>query len=181
MDAVTAAYRQPGSAMVIGGGLAGIAAAAELAESGWAVTLLEARRTLGGRVFSYRSPQGDQDFDNGQHVIVGACHNFVAFLERIGARSDWYLQPRLDVPVYDHTGRRGRLYGVPAPAPVHLLPAFLTYPHLGLLDKVKAIRGLVAALNADRRAMAWMILHFTNGCGRTVNQNATSTTFGTYS
>ena len=139
------------SALVIGGGLAGIAAAAELAESGWNVTLLEARKTLGGRVFSYREPQSRRYLDNGQHVIVGACRNFIAFLERIGVRTDWYLQPRLNVPVYDSDGRGGRLYGVPAPAPLHLLPAFLTYPHLSLLDKARAVRGLVAAMLVDRR------------------------------
>ena len=151
MAQVIAANQRPQSALVIGGGLAGIAAAAELAESGWRVTLLEARKTLGGRVFSYHEPQGDRDLDNGQHVIVGACRNFIAFLERIGARPDWYLQPRLDVAVQERTGRCGRLYGVPAPAPVHLLPAFLTYPHLGLVDKIRAVRGLVAAMVADRR------------------------------
>ena len=42
------------SALVIGGGLAGIAAAARLAESGWQVTLLEARGSLGGRAFFVR-------------------------------------------------------------------------------------------------------------------------------
>ncbi len=151
MAKVTAANRRPQSALVIGGGLAGIAAAARLAESGWRVTLLEARKTLGGRAFSYREPQGDRDLDNGQHVIVGACRNFIAFLERIGARSDWYLQPRLDVAVQERTGRSGRFYGIPAPAPVHLLPAFLTYPHLGVVDKIRAVRGLIAAMGADRR------------------------------
>ncbi len=152
MAKVTAVNPGPHSALVIGGGLAGIAAAAELAESGWRVILLEARKTLGGRVFSYREPQGNRDLDNGQHVIVGACHNFVAFMERIGAGSDWYLQTRLDVPVHDENGRCGRLYGAPAPAPIHLLPAFLTYPHLGFVDKIKAVRGLVAAMRADRRS-----------------------------
>ena len=151
MAKVTVANQTPQSALVIGGGLAGIAAAVKLAESGWRVTLLEARKTLGGRVFSYRQPQSGQDFDNGQHVIVGACRNFIAFLEHIGARSDWYLQPRLDVAVQERGGRCGRLYGIPAPAPVHLLPAFLTYPHLGLVDKIRAVRGLIAAMGADRR------------------------------
>lgn len=140
-----------GSALVIGGGLAGIAAAARLAEAGWQVALLEARASLGGRAFSYRDPQSRRELDNGQHVIVGACHNFIAFLERIGARHLWKLQRRLDVAVYDHAGRRGRLYGVAAPAPAHLLPAFLTYPHLGLRDKLQAVRGLLAALLTNRR------------------------------
>ena len=139
------------SALVIGGGLAGIAAAARLAEAGWKVSLAEARASLGGRAFSYQDPQTGRELDNGQHVIVGACHNLIAFLERVGVRCDWHLQPRLDVPVRDRAGRQGRLYGVNAPAPAHLLPAFLSYPHLGLLDKIKAVRGVIAAMRADRR------------------------------
>ena len=153
MNAATAGHGQPGSALVIGGGLAGIAAAARLAEAGWQVTLLEARASLGGRAFSYRDPQTGRELDNGQHVIVGACRNLIDFLERIGARHLWKLQRRLDVAVYDRSGRRGRLYGapVPAPAPAHLLPAFLTYPHLGARDKLQAGRGLMAAMLTNRR------------------------------
>lgn len=139
------------SALVIGGGLAGIAAASRLAEAGWRVTLLEARSSLGGRSFSYRDPDGGRELDNGQHVIVGACRNLIALLKRIGADQLWYLQPRLDVPVYDRSGRLGRLYAVPAPAPAHLLPAFLAYAHLGAVDKLKAVRGVLAAMGADRR------------------------------
>ena len=128
-----------------------IAAAARLAEAGYRVTLLEARATLGGRVFSFQDPQSGRTLDNGQHVIVGACHNLLSFLERIGARHLWELQPRLEVAVYDRPGRLGRLYGTSAPSPWHLLPAFLTYPHLNLKDKATAVRGLMAAMFTRRQ------------------------------
>ena len=139
------------SVLVIGGGLAGIATAARLAEAGYKVTLLEARATLGGRVFSFQDPQSGRLLDNGQHVIVGACRNLLSFLERIGARHLWELQPRLEVSVYDRPGRMGRLYGASAPSPWHLLPAFLTYPHLSLSDKATAVRGLMAAMFTSRQ------------------------------
>ncbi len=142
---------EPDSVIVIGGGLAGIAAAARLAESGRKVTLLEARAELGGRVFSFQDRKSGRVLDNGQHVIVGACRNLISFLERIGARHLWALQRRLDVAVYDRAGRLGRLYGAPAPSPWHLLPAFLTYPHLSLTDKVTAVRGLMSAMLTRRR------------------------------
>ena len=142
---------------MLGGGLAGIAASARLAEAGWDVTLLEARKSLGGRAFSFpdpgdfRDPDGDEDdIDNGQHVIVGACRNLIDFLSQIGIWDSWRLQPRLDVAIYDRGGRLGRLYGVNLRPPAHLLPAFLTYPHLGLWDKMRAIRGLVATMFARR-------------------------------
>ena len=149
------------TAIVLGGGLAGIAASARLAEAGWEVTLLEARKSLGGRAFSFRDPDNrdpdhrdpdndDAVIDNGQHVIVGACRNLIDFLSEIGVRDSWLLQPRLDVAIYDRRGRLGRLYGVNLRPPAHLLPAFLTYPHLGLWDKIRAIRGLIAAMSAQR-------------------------------
>lgn len=142
------------SALVIGGGLAGIAASARLAESGWRVTLLEARRSLGGRAFSFVDPESGRELDNGQHVFVGACRNLIEFLERIHARDLWHLQPRLNVDVYDRAGRGGKLYGLGGPAPVHLLAAFITYRHLSLGDKLRAVRGVIAAMRADRTAPA---------------------------
>ena len=140
------------SALVIGGGLAGIAAAARLAESGWQVTLLEARSSLGGRAFSFVDPESGRELDNGQHVIVGACRNLIEFFERIGVGDLWRLQPRLNVDVYDRAGRRGKLYGLGGPAPGHLLTAFVTYRHLSLGDKLRAVRGVIAAMLADRTA-----------------------------
>ena len=140
------------SALVFGGGLAGIAASKRLAEAGWQVTLLEARSSLGGRVFSFREPQSGRVLDNGQHIIVGACTNMIAFLEAIAARHLWHLQPQLDVAVYDRRQRLGRLYGVSTPTPMHLLPAFLTYSHLGWLDKAKAARAIVSMMRVNRQA-----------------------------
>ncbi|HBY63516.1 MAG TPA: FAD-dependent oxidoreductase [Solibacterales bacterium] len=43
--------------VIVGAGLAGLAAALELKKAGWAVTVVEARGRLGGRVFSHRFPQ----------------------------------------------------------------------------------------------------------------------------
>ena len=140
------------SALVFGGGLAGIAAAKRLAETGWQVALLEARSSLGGRVFSFREPQSGRVLDNGQHIIVGACTEFIAFLETIGSRHLWHLQPQLDVAVYDRRQRLGRLYGVSAPSPMHLLPALLTYSHLGWLDKVKVARAIISMMRVNRQA-----------------------------
>lgn len=140
------------SALVIGGGLAGIAAAARLAESGWRVTLLEARNSLGGRAFSFVDRETGRELDNGQHVFVGACRNLVAFFDRLAVSDLWHLQPRLNVDVYDRDGRGGKLYGLGGPAPAHLLAAFVTYRHLSLGDKLRAIRGVIAAMLVDRSA-----------------------------
>lgn len=149
-DAERPALTRRRSAIVLGGGLAGIAASAKLAQADWDVTLLEARSSLGGRAFSFQDSQSGRVLDNGQHVIVGACSNLIDFLETIGARHLWHIQHQLDVAVYDRRRRLGRLYGVSAPAPLHLLPAFLSYPHLSWFDKVRATRGLIAMMRVKR-------------------------------
>ena len=58
---------------VVGGGLAGCAAALELKDGGHDVTLYEARPTLGGKVQTLPRRDGDPEPppDNGQHVEIG--------------------------------------------------------------------------------------------------------------
>jgi len=73
-------------AAVVGGGLAGCAAALELRDAGHEVTLLEARPTLGGAVQTLPERDGDPapPPDNGQHIALGCFTEYLAFLEQIG-------------------------------------------------------------------------------------------------
>ena len=74
-------------AAVVGGGLAGLAAALELADAGHEVTLYEARPTLGGAVQTLPERDGDPSPppDNGQHIALGCFTEYLAFLDRIEA------------------------------------------------------------------------------------------------
>ena len=65
-------------ATVIGGGLAGLAAAVELADGGAQVTLHESRPRLGGATFSFE--RNGLWLDNGQHVALRCCTAYLAFL-----------------------------------------------------------------------------------------------------
>ncbi|MEU1096719.1 FAD-dependent oxidoreductase, partial [Streptomyces sp. NPDC005877] len=87
---------QPERAVVVGGGLAGVTAALELAGAGLAVTLVEGRPRLGGLAFSFR--RGELSVDNGQHVYLRCCTAYRWFLDRIGGAHLAPLQRRLDVP-----------------------------------------------------------------------------------
>ena len=69
-------------AIVVGGGLAGMAAALRLAVAGWQVDLIERRPFLGGRAFSFQDPETGAVIDNGQHVLAGACRRLRAVLRR---------------------------------------------------------------------------------------------------
>ncbi len=134
--------------LVVGGGLAGIAAALCLADGGAEVTLLEGRPRLGGAAFSFR--RDELSVDNGQHVFLRCCDDYRWLLRRIGAVDDVVLQDRLDIPVLRADGRRARLRrprGVPAPA--HLGRSLATYALLGPADRMRAVQGALALRRLD--------------------------------
>ncbi|MFD6159570.1 hydroxysqualene dehydroxylase HpnE [Nocardia sp. NPDC060256] len=72
--------------VVIGGGLAGLAAAVWLAEAGKQVTLLERRGRLGGRTHAMRVDVVDDLPDNGQHVIASGYEHLFRYLTSVGTR-----------------------------------------------------------------------------------------------
>jgi squalene-associated FAD-dependent desaturase len=76
------------SAIIAGGGLAGLAAAAALGGAGFDVQLFEARPFLGGRATSYPAPGagGTELIDNCQHVLMACFANLLDFYERLGVR-----------------------------------------------------------------------------------------------
>ena len=145
------APQSPADVVILGGGIAGIAAALDLLDTGHTVTLVEARNFLGGRAFSFTDAKTGLTLDNGQHVIVGCCAEFISFLDRLGARDLWFLQDRLHIPVFSRDGEKGNLAASSLPSPLHLLPSFLAYPHLSPFDKLRTLWGMVRAKFTNRK------------------------------
>lgn len=137
---ITLGERRP-TALVLGGGLAGISAACALGDAGFQVTLLERRGFLGGRAFSFPDAESGWDVDNGQHVFLGCCTAYVGLLRRLGVLDQTSLQDHLSIPIIEG-GRTGHLWSAPLPPPLHLAPAFMRYPHLGLMDKLRLAYGM---------------------------------------
>ena len=101
--------RQPGgprSAVVIGGGLAGLAAAVVLAERGVQVTVLEREHFLGGRAGAWTDRLRDGttfDMERGFHAFFRQYYNLRQLLKRVDPALG-FLKPTDDYPILTPTG-----------------------------------------------------------------------------
>ncbi len=125
---------------IAGGGLAGLAAACALADSGFRVTLFERRPYLGGRASSYEHPGTGEVVDNCQHVLFRVCTNLVEFYRRIGVEDKirWFDEMTFIEP----GGRTSVMHASPLPAPLHTAPSFLRFPFLSAKDKLAISRAI---------------------------------------
>src|SRR6266853_6565756 len=126
------------SAIVVGGGLAGLAATAALADAGFTVDLFEARGFLGGRATSYPVSPADENsevIDNCQHILLRCCVNLLDFYDRLGVRER--IRFYREFTFLEPGGRVSSLRGSG-------LGSFLGLRFLGLWDKVAIARGLLA-------------------------------------
>ncbi len=108
---------------IVGGGIAGLAAATVLAEHGARVTLLEAQDTLGGRVRSWPVTSADGEtltMSRGFHAFFRQYYNLRALLRRAdpGLRS---LAPVVDYPLVHASGQRDSFAKIPRQPPLNVM------------------------------------------------------------
>jgi squalene-associated FAD-dependent desaturase len=115
---------------IVGGGWAGLSAAVRAVQRGWAVTLWEASRQLGGRARSLEH-RGRQ-LDNGQHILIGAYTETLALMQTLGVRPEDVLR-RQALTVLRPDGSGFRLPDVPPPW--NLLIGVLRAPGWGWQDR----------------------------------------------
>ena len=132
---------------VVGGGLAGLAAAIECADRGAEVTVYEARSRLGGATFSFE--RNGLWLDNGQHVALRCCTAYLGFLRRLGVDHLLPIQRRLNVPVLREGKREALLSRTALPAPLHLAATLLRYAPLSPGERLSAVRGARALGRLD--------------------------------
>ncbi len=146
---------------VIGGGLAGLAAAAALAQRGFRVTVLESRQRLGGRAGSFADSTTGQLIDACQHVSMGCCTNLAHFFEIVGVGHLLSPQPRLHFVTPDR--RRSVFSADPWPAPFHLGRALWGAHYLTPVEKLRIAWGMLALLRArpddDPPLLDWLLAH----------------------
>lgn len=137
----------PKRVIIVGGGLAGLAAAIQAADDGAQVDLYERAPRLGGATWSFT--RDGLSYDNGQHVFMRCCNEYRSFLERIGSAGQVTLQERMDVPVHSPKGSPSHLRRVALPSPLHLGPSLARYSHLSLRDRAGVVRAALALKRLD--------------------------------
>lgn len=149
---------------MVGAGLAGLAAAIELTQRGFAVDLFERTRLLGGKATSFRV--NGVEVDNGQHVYLACCTEFLDFVRHLSRDSalaePLFLQERFEALLLAPGQPPARLREVGLPAPWHLLPALLRYRHLPLAARLQVALALLQARRPARPGetfAAWLDRH----------------------
>ena len=138
--------------LILGGGVAGLAAAAALGEAGFDVEVLELKPFAGGRATSYPAPGptgvNAEIIDNGQHILLRCCVNLLDFYRRLGVvdritfhREFYFIEPG---------GRTSVMKEGLLPAPLHFTESFARLRFLGIRDKIGIGRAMLA-LKSERK------------------------------
>ncbi len=104
------------SVVIIGGGIAGLTAAYDLHQAGWAVTVHEADRQWGGKIRT--SPVGDRPVDAGPDAFLARVDHGHELCRELGLDGE-LTSPVAPVPAYVHADDRlhelpaGTMLGVP--------------------------------------------------------------------
>ena len=149
--------------IIVGGGLAGLAAAVALTERGLKCVVLESRPRLGGRASSFADATSGTDVDNCQHVSLGCCTNFRHFCQTTGLAG--FFRTEKTLYFVGPTGAIDEFSASAWPAPLHLAGAFARLSYLSWRDKLalgRGLRSLARCIRPDEQGLPfseWLIRH----------------------
>ncbi len=128
-----------GCVHVVGAGLAGLATAIALAETGRCVILYEAAPHAGGRCRSYFDAELGCRIDNGNHLLLSGNQAALNYLDRIGARGSLEGPPEAVFPFVDAaTGERWTVRPNSSTLPWWVLSGKRRVPHTRARDYLAA-------------------------------------------
>jgi isorenieratene synthase len=136
------------SAVVIGGGIAGLSAATHLCERGVQVTLVERERSLGGRAGSWpdRLATGEAfDMERGFHGFFRQYQALRDLIRRVDP-SFAGLAPADDYPILGPDGRSESFAGLPRRAPWNVAALAVRTPTLRARDLLSIKAGPALAM-----------------------------------
>ncbi len=126
--------------LIIGGGVAGLAAAVDCSSNGLSVMLVEQKPRLGGRTYSIIHPETGDEVDNGQHLMMGCYRSTVKFLSMIGSLDLVSIQKNLSITFRRSGLGATTLSAVALPAPFNVLIGLLRLKTITISERLSLLR-----------------------------------------
>lgn len=126
--------------LIIGGGVAGLAAAVDCSSHGLSVLLVEQKPRLGGRTHSFIHQETGNEVDNGQHVMMGCYHSTLKFLKLIDRLDRVEIQKNLSITFRRSSQRPSTLAAVGLPAPLNVLVGLLRLNTISFSERLSLFR-----------------------------------------
>lgn len=139
---------------IIGGGCAGLSAAAALVERGFQVTLFEAGSQLGGRARTVVVENNHliYSLDNGQHILLGAYRETLKLLRKVGVNEkEAFMRLPLQLNMKTTSAKSAFLLKSAhyLPAPFNLLIGLIRCTGLSFSERIAAIKFMVHLKNTQ--------------------------------
>ena len=133
---------------VIGGGCAGLSAAAALIEKGFQVTIFESSSQLGGRARTVLVENNSlmHLLDNGQHILLGAYHETLKLLRKVGVDEEKAFM-RVPLQINMHATPVKSIFSLKSanylPSPLNMLVGLIASRGLSISELIAAIKFMV--------------------------------------
>lgn len=134
---------------IVGGGLAGIAAAVGLLGKGYDVTIVESNDRLGGRARSWRDEKTGDPVHIGPHIVMSEYPNFFKLLDRLGSRDTVVWQEDLFVTIMEGQTKYEKRQSNWLPAPFTYVPSEMKDDSYGRRDALSNLPVMLYALQMD--------------------------------
>jgi squalene-associated FAD-dependent desaturase len=134
------------SALIIGGGLAGLSAGVYAIRNGYKPIILEAAPRLGGRAQSFFDTHLNTVIDNGQHILMGCYKNTLQLMNICGASDNFIYQDSLRAAFIDNNAKEHRLRCPKFIYPYNLLWGILHYSALTIPERMLVIKFFIRLL-----------------------------------
>ncbi len=133
---------------VIGGGCAGLSAAAALIEKGFQVTVFESSSQLGGRARTVLVENNSlmHLLDNGQHILLGAYRETLKLLRKVGVDEEKAFM-RVPLQINMHAASAKSIFSLKSanylPSPLNILVGLITCKGLSISELIAALKFMV--------------------------------------